>query len=44
MIDKKILYVDKMVTHQFSFDQTKAAFNLVAGYKDGVMKAMITFD
>ena len=33
-----------MVTHHFSFEETKAAFDLVAGYQDGVMKAMITFD
>ena len=33
--------VDHWITHHFSFDRTKAAFDLVAGYKDGVMKAMI---
>ena len=32
---------DFMVTHRFSFEQTKQAFDLVAGYKDGVIKAMI---
>ena len=36
--------VDKMATHRFPFDQTKAGFDLVTGYKDGVMKAMIDFD
>ncbi len=35
--------VKPMVTHRFNFDNTKAAFDLVAGYKDGVMKAMIEF-
>lgn len=35
--------VDIMVTHRFPFAQTKAAFDLVAGYKDGVVKAMIDF-
>lgn len=36
--------VSLMPTHRFSFADTKAAFDLVAGYKDGVMKAMIDFD
>jgi len=34
---------DKMQTHTFRFDQISEAFELVAGYKDGVMKAMIRF-
>jgi L-iditol 2-dehydrogenase len=34
---------DKMQTHSFRFDQISEAFELVAGYKDGVMKAMINF-
>lgn len=34
---------DKMQTHTFRFDQISEAFKLVAGYKDGVMKAMINF-
>ncbi|MEI6808036.1 MAG: alcohol dehydrogenase catalytic domain-containing protein [bacterium] len=33
----------KMITHRFRFGQTKKAFDLVAGYKDGVVKAMIEF-
>jgi L-iditol 2-dehydrogenase len=32
-----------MITHRFPFDRTKEAFDLVADYKDGVMKAMIDF-
>jgi len=32
-----------MVTHRFPFARTKEAFDLVAGYHDGVMKAMIDF-
>ena len=32
-----------MVTHRFPFDKTKEAFDLVAAYGDGVMKAMIDF-
>lgn len=32
-----------MVTHRFAFDQTPEAFDLVAGYRDNVVKAMIMF-
>jgi len=35
--------VGNMVTHRFPFGKTKEAFDLVAGYHDGVMKAMIDF-
>jgi len=35
--------VSAMVTHRFDFKDTKQAFDLVAEYKDGVMKAMIDF-
>lgn len=35
---------DFMVTHRFPFSESKAAFDLVASYKDGVIKAMIHFD
>ena len=41
MIDNKMFDVNKMVTHRFKFKDTKAAFDLVADYKDGVVKAMI---
>ncbi|MGW8314821.1 MAG: zinc-dependent alcohol dehydrogenase [Bacteroidales bacterium] len=34
----------EMATHRFPFYQAKEAFDLVAGYRDGVMKAMIDFD
>lgn len=33
--------VQNMITHRFPFYRTKEAFDLVAGYSDGVMKAMI---
>jgi L-iditol 2-dehydrogenase len=36
--------VEAMATHRFRFADAKAAFDLVAGYGDGVMKAMIDFD
>ena len=32
---------DALITHRFGFDDTKKAFDLVASYGDGVMKAMI---
>ena len=35
--------VSNMVTHRFPFSRTKEAFDLVASYKDGVMKAMIDY-
>ncbi len=43
MIDNKDFDVDFMVTHHFPFEETKEAFDLVANYKDGVIKAMIDF-
>jgi L-iditol 2-dehydrogenase len=33
--------VDFMVTHRFQLDRVQDAFELVAGYRDGVVKAMI---
>lgn len=41
MIDRKDFDVDVMVTHHFPFEKTKEAFELVAEYKDGVVKAMV---
>lgn len=35
--------VGPMVTHRFPFEKTKEAFDLVASYRDGVLKAMIDF-
>jgi L-iditol 2-dehydrogenase len=35
--------INNMVTHRFPFNKTKEAFDLVASYDDGVMKAMIDF-
>jgi L-iditol 2-dehydrogenase len=34
--------IDFMVTHHLPFEQTKQAFDLVAGYQDGVIKAIVT--
>jgi len=38
------LNVDAMVTHRFPLEETQKAFDLVADYKDGVVKAMIRLD
>jgi len=35
--------IKNMVTHRFPFAKSKEAFDLVASYSDGVMKAMIDF-
>jgi len=35
--------VSNIITHRFPFEKTKEAFDLVNGYHDGVMKAMIYF-
>ncbi len=44
LIEDGTLPVEPMITHHFPFERTKEAFDLVAGYEDGVMKAMIDFD
>lgn len=43
MMSDGIINVGNMITHRFPFSRTKEAFDLVAGYSDGVMKAMIDF-
>ncbi len=43
MIADKAIDVNCMLTHHFAFKDTKEAFELVADYKDGVLKAMIDF-
>ena len=43
MMEEGTINVGAMTTHRFDFRDTKEAFDLVAGYKDGVMKAMIDF-
>lgn len=43
MISSGHVNVHPMATHRFTFDETRSAFELVSGYKDGVMKAMIDF-
>jgi len=41
MIAQKKVDIDYMITHTFGFDQTREAFDLVGGYQEGVMKALI---
>lgn len=41
MLERRDFDVNVMVTHHFSFDQTKEAFDLLADYRDGVVKAMV---
>jgi Threonine dehydrogenase and related Zn-dependent dehydrogenases len=43
MMKNGLISIDNMVTHRFPFERTKEAFDLVADYRDGVMKAMIDF-
>lgn len=44
LIDSGAMDVSVMATHHFPFGETKIAFDLVAGYQNGVVKAMIEFD
>lgn len=41
MIGAGKVQTDIMITHVFPFEKTKEAFDLVAGYKDGVLKALV---
>ena len=43
LLEKGTVDVSGMPTHRFSFADSKEAFDLVASYGDGVMKAMIDF-
>ena len=43
MMHTGLIDVSNMTTHRFPFSRTKEAFDLVASYRDGVMKAMIDF-
>ena len=41
MIASGIMQPDRMQTHNFTLDETAEAFEMVSGYRDGVIKAMI---
>lgn len=43
LIHDKRVDVSPMITHTFPFAEADRAYELVAGYRDGVMKAMIRF-
>jgi threonine dehydrogenase-like Zn-dependent dehydrogenase len=43
MMNNGKIDVGNMVTHRFPFKNSREAFDLVAGYYEGVMKAMIDF-
>ncbi len=44
LINRRQAAVQEMITHRFPFSETNTAFDLVADYRDGVVKAMIEFD
>lgn len=44
MLAEGTIQVAGMATHRYAFDRAGEAFELVAGYRDGVMKAMIDFE
>ena len=44
LIERKRPAVQRMITHQFAFDHCDVAFDVVADYRDGVVKAMIEFE
>ena len=41
LVSKGAINVDQLVTHHFSVAETKKAFDLLADYRDGVVKAMV---
>jgi threonine dehydrogenase-like Zn-dependent dehydrogenase len=41
MVRDGIIDVGSLVTHRFSLEQVTDAYQLLASYKDGVMKAVI---
>ena len=44
LIGKRRAEVEDMITHRYGFAESKGAFDQVADYRDGVVKAMIDFD
>lgn len=43
-LQRKHIDLDALVTHRFPLNEVQQAFEMVAGYRDGVMKAMICLD
>ncbi len=44
LLERKKINLDAMATHHFTLAEAGKAFDLVANYRDGVMKAMIAVD
>jgi L-iditol 2-dehydrogenase len=44
LLERRQINMDAMVTHHFPLAEIRQAFDLVANYRDGVMKAMISVD
>jgi L-iditol 2-dehydrogenase len=44
LLESGQINLDAMITHHFPLGETFQAFDLVANYRDGVMKAMISLD
>jgi L-iditol 2-dehydrogenase len=44
MIESGLVDAKSMITHRYDFRQTPDAFDLVKNYRDGVVKAMISFE
>jgi L-iditol 2-dehydrogenase len=44
LLVRRTIDMDSMVTHHFPLEQTQSAFDLVAQYRDGVMKAIISME
>jgi L-iditol 2-dehydrogenase len=44
LLSGRKVHMDSMVTHHFELDETQKAFDLVADYREGVMKAIISLD
>jgi L-iditol 2-dehydrogenase len=43
LLGNKTISLDALVTHRFPLERIQEAFDLVANYRDGVMKAMVSF-
>jgi threonine dehydrogenase-like Zn-dependent dehydrogenase len=44
LLESGHIIMDAMASHHFSLEEIQNAFDLVASYQDGVMKAMISID
>ncbi|HCV44029.1 MAG TPA: hypothetical protein DGH68_11140 [Bacteroidetes bacterium] len=44
LLARRQVNMDSMATHHFPLEETQKAFDLVANYRDGVMKAIISVD